>query len=439
MEYAPFNVICGNERLITPSGLAIVGLLLRQTELRKRLNQLGQPKGYTHLNYECFVGYLGLLCQGKTGFEDMREMQEDPSYYKRALQMGSVPSAETVRQRLDELGGELVAGDQIMEVSAQLLKRVGINPTPTFTGHVVLDVDVSVHDNSKTKKEGVERTYLGMDGYAPIYAYLGEEGYLCNVELRNGKCHSQNGTVDFMEKTIPLARQTTSKKLLVRMDSGNDALDNIKLFVKEEVDYLIKRNQRKESAQEWFAVASQIGAVSTPRKGKTVYTGSLLRDRGLEQPLRIVFQVTERTMLANGQILLEPEIDVQTWWTSLTHTPEEVIRLYREHATSEQFHSEMKNDLGLERFPSSHFDTNAAVLKLAALAFNVLRVIGQTALSEETKLTRHEVSRLRIKTVINRLILIAGHVIQHARQNILSLGRSNIWSNSFLKVYGAFL
>lgn len=204
------------------------------------------------------------------------------------------------------------------------------------------------------------------------------------------------------------------------------------------VDYLIKRNLRKESAQEWLDTASRIGTVSTPRQGKTVYTGSLLRDRGLEQPLRIVFQVTERTMLANGQILSEPDIDVQTWWTSLAHTPQEIIRLYREHATCEQFHSEMKSDIGLERFPSSHFDTNAAVLKLAALAFNVLRIIDQTALGEETKLTRHEVSRLRIKTVVNRLILIAGHVINHARQNILSLGRSNIWSNSFVRVYAAF-
>lgn len=233
MECKPFKVICGNERLITPSGLAIIGLLLRQTELCKRLNQLGQPKEYTHQNYECIIGYLGLLCQGKTCLEDMREMQEDPSYYTRALRMGSIASAETVRQRLDELGGELASGCQLMEESARMLKRAGITPAPTFTGHVALDEDVSVHDNSKTKKEGVERTYLGMDGYAPIYAYLGEEGFLCNVALRKGKCHSQNGTVDFMEETIQLARQSTSEKLLVRMDSGNDALDNIKLFVKE--------------------------------------------------------------------------------------------------------------------------------------------------------------------------------------------------------------
>ena len=38
--------------------------------------------------------------------------------------------------------------------------------------------------------------------------------------------------------------------------------------------------------------------------------------------------------------------------------PATVIALYREHATSEQFHSEFKTDLDLERLPSGKFDTN---------------------------------------------------------------------------------
>jgi hypothetical protein len=49
---------------------------------------------------------------------------------------------------------------------------------------VALDVDVSPFDNSNTKKEGVSWTYKKVDGYAPIFAYLGEEGYLVHCELR---------------------------------------------------------------------------------------------------------------------------------------------------------------------------------------------------------------------------------------------------------------
>jgi hypothetical protein len=428
------------DRLITPSGLILVGALLLKTKLGELLNRLGKPETVKHQNANCVIPYIGLLCQGKTDYEDIREMQEDASFYCQALHINTMPSAETVRQRLDYLGLEIAASsDFVMEESAALLKSVGMEPTPAFTGHVPLDIDVSVHDNSQTKKEGVERTYMGIDGYSPIYAYIGEEGYACSGELRDGGCHSQcEGTVDFLTETLRLAKRMTDRKLLVRMDSGNDALDNIKLFIKEEADYIIKRNLRKETAEEWLDIAKEHGTPESPREGKIVYTGSVLRDKGLEKPLRIVFSVTERTSLANGQMLLEPDIDVQTWWVSLENTGKEVIRLYHEHATCEQFHSEIKTDIGLERFPSSKFFTNSAILKLAMLAYNILRIIGQWALGTGEKLTRHDVKRLRAKTVINRFIFIAGRVISHARQMFMTLGRSNIWRHVFLRLYEAF-
>ncbi len=440
MEIKPLKVIKTNERLITPSGLALVGTLLKKTGLGPSLNRIGKPKEFKHRNSSCVFGYTGLLCQGKTPYEYMREMQEDPSFFCQALQINTIPSAEITRQRLDYLGLDLAATNMVMEGSANMLGSVGVLPTPSFTGHVALDIDVSPHDNSKTKKEGVERTYKGVDGYAPIYAYIGAEGYVCNVELREGGCHSQcDGTVEFLGDTLRLAKQITPEKLLVRMDSGNDALDNIKLFINEKVDYIIKRNLRGESIDVWLETAKEHGkAVPDTRDGKTVYIGSVWRDRGVQHPIRIVFKVTVRTMLATGQLLIEPDIDVQTWWTSLKCPESDVIRLYREHATCEQFHSEIKSDIGLERFPSGYFDTNAAILKLAALALNILRIIGQTALGSDKKLTRHSVNRLRARTVINRLIFIAGHVVSHARQTFLGLGRSNIWRDVFIRLYSAF-
>jgi hypothetical protein len=263
---------------------------------------------------------------------------------------------------------------------------------------------------------------------------------VCNVELRDGRCHSQcEGTVDFLAKTLRLAKQATEEKLLVRMDSGNDSKDNIELFENtDNVDYLIKRNLRNEKNEAWLETAKEHGVEVHPRDGKIVYTGSIYKERASKEALRIVFQVTVRNSLPNGQILLEPRIDVQTWWTSLKDPEAEIIRLYRDHATSEQFHSEIKSDIGLERFPSGKFDTNAAIVKLAAMSLNILRIVGMGALEDPDSMSRHEVKRLRAKTVINRFMLIAGRVIVHARQMFLTLGRSNIWSSSFTRLYEAF-
>jgi len=45
-------------------------------------------------------------------------------------------------------------------------------------------------DNSQTRKEGVSYTYKGYDGYAPIAAYLGQEGWCLGCELRPCQQHS---------------------------------------------------------------------------------------------------------------------------------------------------------------------------------------------------------------------------------------------------------
>lgn len=86
-------------------------------------------------------------------------------------------------------------------------------------------------DNSKSKKEGVSRTYKGFDGYAPMMAYIGTEWYAINFELREGKQYCQKGTVEFLQETINLCHKLTNKPLLIRLDSGNDSIDNVAVLM----------------------------------------------------------------------------------------------------------------------------------------------------------------------------------------------------------------
>lgn len=62
-----------------------------------------------------------------------------------------------------------------------------------------------------------------------------------------------------------------------------------------------------------------------------------------------------------------------------------------------QFHSEFKTDLDLERLPSGKFATNDLVLTLAALAYNVLRLMGQSALLCPDAPVRHAAKRRRLE------------------------------------------
>ena len=178
-----------DERLITPSGLSLVGGILGKSDLVKRCNRMSVTDRRSQpqiKNGDILLTYIGLLCQGKPAFENVKEILADPDYCKSALGISyAIPSAETLRQRMDSIGSSL--RKEILDANVNMLKAHNFLPTPLKNGFVPLDMDVTPMDNSKSGKEGVSRTYKGFDGYAPMMAYLGTEGFLINAELREGR------------------------------------------------------------------------------------------------------------------------------------------------------------------------------------------------------------------------------------------------------------
>jgi hypothetical protein len=435
------GITVSNERLISASGLALVGLLLKKSKLKKQLNYCKLKDNFNPSisNADVAFSYIGLLCQGKTQFDAVREMSFDPEFYKLALGLENITSSETLRQRMDQVNG--LWRNIILDGNVQLLTNTKTVFTPCFgLRYVPLDLDVSPLDNSKTKKQGVSRTYKGFDGYAPIFAYLGDEGYLLNLELRNGSDHCQKNTVFFLQETLLLAHRLTTMPILLRMDSGNDAEDNLRICHKQATrcQYIIKRNLRRESPEGWHELAKKEGTLFQPREGKTVYIGSTYRKIPEVGKVRIVYEVIERTSKADGQLFLVPDIEVNTWWTSLTESEKVVIELYHDHGQSEQYHSELKSDMDVERLPSGKFQTNKLVLELAMIAYNILRLIGQQSLKHNDTPLRREAGRRRIRTVIQNLILIASRVVSHARKKTLNFGCSNGWIQPFIRIYEVF-
>ena len=281
-----------------------------------------------------------------------------------------------------------------------------------------------------------------MDGYAPIFAYLAE--YLIHCQLREGSQHCQEGTPDFLDEAIAYVRRVTQAKLLVRMDSGNDDVENMRRCKKNKVDWIIKRNLRQESLEDWLEEAECHGDCEKPREGKDVWTGETWKERD-GKLYRVVFEVIRRTITADGQKLLVPEIEAATYWTSLKIPAKKVIELYHQHGTSEQYHSEIKTDMDLERLPSGKFATNALVLSLGLVAYNVLRLCGQNALQRNGGLPkskrmpiRRPVSRRRLRSVIQDLMYLAARLTRHAHRLGLSFWRNNPWHGVWESLYELF-
>lgn len=130
---------------------------------------------------------------------------------------------------------------------------------------------------------------------------------------------------------------------------------------------LIKRNLKKESPDYWVDTSKTLDTVTKPREGKNVYTG--------------------------------------------------VITKNHSNDISEQFHSELKTDMDVERLPSGDFAVNSLILKIAMIAFNILRFTGQTALSKAELLpVKTSVKRKRLRRVITDLIFVGCKLVYRSGQ-----------------------
>lgn len=411
------------------AGLYFVGHAInKQTTLGKTLQKVKKRHGIA--NIDLIRTYSGLLAQGKSDFDAVDNYRHD-DWFRRSMGIKQMPSASRLRQRFDEDATQLIPliEDTLPEVLLNF--EAPITPLPEKLDkfqHIPLDMDVFPMDNSKTKKEKVEWTYKQFHGYAPIAAYLGAEGWCMGCELRPGSQHSQNDFIGFLRSVLHRSRRLTQAPLLVRLDSGHDAEENrIEIASYKRVNHIIKLNPRTQYTwQGWLPrFEEEHTQWNELRPGKHYATLSIIHEKEYGNQ-RLILRLIKRTTDSVGQMFLTPDYELEGWWTTLDeadYSDDQVIALYEDHGTSEQFHSEFKTDLDLERLPSGKFDTNDLVMCLAALVYNILRYMGQSCLLGPDAPIRHSAKRRRLKTVIQELIFMAARFLKKGRQYWLRFGR----------------
>ena len=382
-----------------------------------------------------------LLADGKSDFADI-DLYRNDSLFKTVLNLKKVASAATFRQRLDELGKRNSAQTLLDEYIVNHLRKVSDygKITASSGSYIPLDIDVSVMLQPDCHKEKVDWTYHDAPGYAPIFCYLGTQGYMLGNELRPGSQHCSNGAAEFTQRCIAKAEMLDlrAEELLIRADSGHDDSGYIRTLNEAGVKFLIKHNLRKEFPEQYLDLAKHCGLQMPSRDGKNVYRCALshCKPAGCEDiPMFLIVEATERLSSAKGDRLLFSEIEVSSWWTNLCEDEAVCIEFYYDHGTSEQFHSEFKTDMGLESLPSGKFATNTLILNLAAIAYNCLRFIGQQALKCAEIPVKLTVARRRSCSVLQDMIYAGCKIVSHAKSICIKFGCDCPWFKCIRKVY----
>lgn len=424
------------------AGLAFIGQALADPVLADDINGLcSLPRNKNYIStLDTIKAMIGLLSVGKPQFDAIAEYRADP-VFATALGIKKTPSPETLRQRIEQCPESL--NKVFREFNTRLLAAHPDLLNEELHGQTwaVIHCDVSPMDNSNSRKEGVSWTYKQFEGYAPMLGYIGPYGLMINNELRDGSAHSNTaGTDVWFKQTMDMAERVTSHKRLLVTDSGNDSGVNVRLFMRQkDTDFVVKCNLRNQDLQEWLDLAVQqnggadgeyvdIGARAWYGQKEVQIPG---HSDTPDDPktCRIVFRVTKRFARTDGQYMFPAMITVDAYWTSLDWTPEQIHEFYKQRGTSEQYHSELKTDMDVERLPSGKFRVNQHVLDMSMIAFNLLRLAGQGMLKTGLVPGRKARSkRLRLRTVIQNLMYMAGRLVQHARKTIIRIFEGHGWA-----------
>lgn len=275
-------------------------------------------------NSDIFKSYLGSRVQGKNDFDAIEEFRGD-DFFTRALEVGTVSSCSTLRQRMDahapswfELAGEF----NLALLSANYVTgSLDFGALPC--GYMAVDGDTFVMNNSGTQKEAVGRPYQDVDGYMPSATYLGSLSYCPALALRPSVQHSALETELNLERVLPMAAKLTPLPLLFRADSGlcflkvMQEISNQAAALSREIAFIIKWNPHKAPVE--AIAARQVADTNTlwchQREGKRMcmWTETLkLEGVGSQvNPARRILRLIERTIDKHGHalLLLDYELD----------------------------------------------------------------------------------------------------------------------------------
>ena len=410
------------EPLIGNAGLLAVGELLRISGIddvcthRESANRLVAEK-------DILRSLCGLISIGKTGFDHIRQHKDD-AYFSEALGIMRMPSEATLRHRFEAMSQDRRVHDALPGCSVRMLRKVDFKPqiitVPGFVG-VRIDTDATILDNSDTKKEGVERAYNGISGYAPVCSFLAG-GLILGAALQPGSQHVlHEGALAYHEGVRQRVRKVVKHARLLWVDDA--AFDDASLMasrIEARDSFIVRHNLRREQPEVLINLARQEGGAHSPRPGKVVYMGSTIRNRNGVGTIRLVYEVTERTS-KKGQTLLLPEYKVFSVWTDLAGVSDaDVLRLYRDRGTCEQYFAELKSELDLERLPSGKFSVNELYFQLGVQVNNVLRVMGEALLGTGI-IGLKQATRRRLRTILQGMMYLCGRLVRHARRTMVKV------------------
>lgn len=376
---------------------------------------------------------------GGTRLEDIERLRHDTAYMN-ALGADLIPDPTTAGDFCRRFGADDVTA--LMEAINSVRPKLWATRGQDLLGPVAyLDVDGTIAPTTGSRKEGMDMSYKGIWGYAPLIVSLANTREVLYLVNRSGNAPSHQGAADWIDKAIDLVSPHTPRVCL-RGDTDFSLTAHFDAWA-ERVDFVFGMDNstalrsRAEALEEscWARLerpaayqnaTGQIRARRADTKAAIVTEREYLnlqlnyedvaefdyRPGKCARSYRVI-ALRKNISRARGEQVLLDEIRYFFYITTRTDlTAEQVVELANERCDQENVIEQLKNGVNALRVPLYDLVSNWAYMVIAALAWNIK---SWFALMMHRKTDRRDYIRMEFRRFLNTVILIPAMIIRRAR------------------------
>lgn len=437
VEATPYGGIFAMHRLVTRLGLA------EAVDAALHLLKIHLP--YHESDHVLTLAYSVLT--GGTRLEDVDRLRNDVPLMN-GLGAKLLPDPTTTGDFLRRFTeADIVAlMDAINSVRPALWRGRGAD----LLGEVVyLDADGTIVPTTGELKQGMDISYKGIWGYAPLLITLANTREVLYLVNRPGNAPSHLDAATWIDKAITLV-QPHAKRVCVRGDTDFSLTANFDRWA-QQVDFVLGTDNiaaLRTRAEALDPSAWQRLQRPAPYQNKTGTTRArrhnrkqeVVQERGYlnlrlnhedvaefsyrpgkcKRDYRVVV-VRKNISRMKGEQALIDEIRYFFYFTTYpatTHTPTQIVELANERCDQENIHGQLKSGLGALHAPVDDLLSNWAYMLIAALAWNIK---SWHAMMMHRNHDRHIFIRMEFKRFLDTVIRIPAMVLARARAIVVRL------------------
>jgi hypothetical protein len=379
-----------------------------------------------------------VLCGG-TRLEDIERLRHDVAYMN-ALGAELIPDPTTAGDFCRRFDAEDVVA--LMEAVNAVRPQLWAGRGRDLLGPIAyIDVDGTIAPTCGQHKAGMDISYKGIWGYAPLIVSLANTKEVLYLINRPGNAPSHQGAAEWIDRAIDLVAPH-AERVCLRGDTDFSLTAHFDRWA-ERVDFVFGMDasaalrSRADALDESAWTRLHRSARYQPQTGQKRqrepnHKQRIVAERGYlnielnhedvaefdyqpgkcARPYRVIAVRKNLSKIRGEQVLLE-EIRYFFYITTRTDlTAAEVVACANDRCDQENVIEQLKNGVNALRVPLYDLLSNWAYMAIAALAWNIKSWFAMMLHRKDDR--RHYIG-MEFRRFINSVILIPAMVIRHAR------------------------